>query len=97
VGGQGRPTYEVFGGPKISMTDTYGPGTLVLEESDTGIQHDDPEIDHYVCMTCSPDTGLCGTDVSDTPWGINANNNICVVCADLVKNQRCLKCGEIFR
>lgn len=42
---------------------------------------DDPGTYHLVC--CEPDTALCGTDVSDIPYGPLEDEQWCAVCWDL--------------
>lgn len=45
---------------------------------------------HVVCMVCDPNTGFCGTDVSNHPWDYMSPIS-CIVCAELWE---CPKCGE---
>lgn len=55
----------------------------------------DDSVEHYYCY-CSPDIGLCGTDLTDAPDHTDMDTPIeddCVVCIDLFDSD-CPRCGE---
>lgn len=54
--------------------------------SDMGVKG---RLDHVVCE-CEPNVALCGTDVSDYPWGRESVN--CQVC-DHMEMWACPRCG----
>lgn len=63
------------------------------EQTSTG----DSELEHLVC--CDPDTALCGTDVSASPWGSGrdsvAPEDQCIVCYELADSDGvCPICGK---
>ena len=47
---------------------------------------------HAACA-CTPDIALCGTDVSNLPWGDDFDETTCVVCREL-EDLACPKCSR---
>lgn len=52
------------------------------------------DLDHY-CCPCSPDRGLCGTDLTDFTFVPCVSNSpdLCMVCVDLADSP-CDRCGD---
>jgi hypothetical protein len=67
----------------------------VLVEDTPGAAPDsslDPDLTHAVCR-CSPDTSLCGRNLSDAVVVGEDASEDCVVCVDLLRFP-CPRCGE---